>query len=390
MTYMLLTAALAVTAALPRTTPRKVGLDETILRKTDAVIDKAITDGYLPGAVLAVVRHGKMAYLEAYGCRQTYPVRSPMTTDAIFDIASCSKSVSTAISAMILYERGMLDLEAPVSLYLPDFDDRNGSIRVKHLLTHTSGLPAYAPISELSKRYGAPNPEGLLSHICHVKRDFAAGKDFQYSCINYITLQHIIQRISGMSLRDFAKRNIFKPLGMKHTDYLPEYKDASRWRNLIAPTTVQNNGAVLCGLVHDPLARIMNGGISGNAGVFSCAEDLATLCAMLQNGGEWKGKRILKASTIEVMRTVPQFAKAFGRTYGWDVSSPYSSCNGTLFSRETYGHTGFTGTSIVIDPINDCAVILLSNAVHPTEGKGGIVRLRKEISDIVASAIIQE
>lgn len=386
----MMAVTLGVAASLPRTSPYKVGLDGAALGRADAAIEKAVAGGNIPGAVLAVVRHGKMAYLKAYGCRQTYPTPIPMTTDAIFDMASCTKPMATAMSAMILYERGELDLESPVSAYLPGFDDRGGSIRVKHLLTHTSGLPAYASVTELSRRYGAPSPEGLLAHICSVRREFAAGKKFQYSCLNYITLQHIIQSLSDMSLRDFAKRNIFRPLGMKHTDYLPEFRDARKWLGRIAPTTVQADGYALCGLVHDPLARVMNGGVSGNAGLFSCADDIATLCAALLNGGAWKGRRILEPGTVELMRSVPQFARAFGRTYGWDVSSPYASCNGTLFSRETYGHTGFTGTSIVIDPANDCAVILLSNAVHPSEGRGGMVRLRKEVSDIVASSIMPE
>ena len=373
--------------------PRKVHLSEEKLAKADSAILDAISRKEIPGAVLGIVRHGCMAYKKAYGCRQVYPTIEPMTTETIFDMASCSKSMSTAISVMQLCENGMLRLTDPVANYIPDFcnwkdgEGNTATIRIQHLLTHTSGLPAYASVESLKKKYGAPNPEGLLEHICQVKRQFKPGTDFQYSCLNYIVLQNIIQKCTGQSLKDYAREHIFLPLGMHHTFYLPIGDDYSRWTNLIAPTTRQDDGSVLRGEVHDPLARIMNGGISGNAGVFSTVDDIALLCATLQNGGRWKGTRILSEQTVHTMRTVPEWAKEFGRTYGWDVSSPYASCNGELLSSETYGHTGYTGTSIVIDPVNDISIILLVNAVHPIDGPSRMVRLRSLISNIVASAL---
>ena len=373
--------------------PRKVHLSEDKLAKADSAILDAISRKEIPGAVLGIVRHGCMAYKKAYGCRQVYPTIEPMTTETIFDMASCSKSMSTAISVMQLCENGMLRLTDPVANYIPDFcnwkdgEGNTATIRIQHLLTHTSGLPAYASVESLKKKYGAPNPQGLLEHICQVKRQFKPGTDFQYSCLNYIVLQNIIQKCTGQSLRDYAREHIFLPLGMQHTFYLPIGEDHSRWTNLIAPTTRQDDGSVLRGQVHDPLARIMNGGISGNAGVFSTVDDIALLCATLQNGGRWKGTRILSEQTVHTMRTVPEWAKEFGRTYGWDVSSPYASCNGELLSSETYGHTGYTGTSIVIDPVNDISIILLVNAVHPIDGPSRMVRLRSLISNIVASAL---
>ena len=373
--------------------PRKVHLSEDKLAKADSAIMDAINRKEIPGAVLGIVRHGCMAYKKAYGCRQVYPTIEPMTTETIFDMASCSKSMSTAISVMQLCENGMLRLTDPVTQYIPDFcnwkdgEGNTATIRIQHLLTHTSGLPAYASVESLKKKYGAPNPEGLLEHICQVKRQFKPGTDFQYSCLNYIVLQNIIQKCTGQSLRDYAREHIFLPLGMQHTFYLPIGEDHSRWTNLIAPTTRQDDGSVLRGQVHDPLARIMNGGISGNAGVFSTVDDIALLCATLQNGGRWKRTRILSEQTVLTMRTVPEWAKEFGRTYGWDVSSPYASCNGELLSSETYGHTGYTGTSIVIDPVNDISIILLVNAVHPIDGPSRMVRLRSLISNIVASAL---
>ena len=387
--------------------PEKVGMDSQKLLRADSIIEDAIKQGDIPGAVLAVVRHDKIAYLKAYGNRQVWPVVRPMTTNTIFDMASCSKAMSTAISALILCEEGKFRMLDAVNRYVPGFEnwkDESGettTIRIHHLMTHTSGLPAYySPDPNAT-----PNPDACIEHIAHMKRGFEPGNGFRYSCLNFITLQRIIEKTSGMSLRDFSRQHIFAPLGMNHTDYIPCAPDADGvwhntdqpcwaalmpkgedWRSIVAPTTKQGADSVLCGMVHDPLARIMNGGISGNAGLFSSAEDIAILCAMIQNEGTWNGKRIMSKQTARLLRTVPRFAERFGRTYGWDCYSDYASCNGDLFSPQTICHTGFTGTGIVIDPVLDCSVILLTNCVHPDEG-GATVRLRSVVSNAVASSI---
>ena len=299
--FFLFSLCLQVATAQPlqRVAPEQVGMDSRKLMYADEAIETAIANKDIPGAVLAVVRNGKMAYLKAYGNKRIYPSVEPMTTNTIFDMASCSKSMSTAVCTMILAEHGKLRMLDPVSLYIPNFKNWESAdgkekkvIRIADLMTHTSGLPPYAPVGELEKQYGSPNPDGLMEYIATCKRDFKPQTDFQYSCLNFITLQHIIETISGQSLRDFARENIFDVLGMEHTDYLPCQRDKNgkwinttdanwagitegNWHNAIAPTEKQPDGQVLCGQVHDPLARIMNGGISGNAGVFSCAEDIA-------------------------------------------------------------------------------------------------------------------
>lgn len=381
--------ALQATAQpLQRVAPEQVGMDSHRLLYADKAIQKAINDKEIPGAVLAVVRGGKMAYLKAYGNKRIYPKAEPMTVNTIFDMASCSKSMSTAICTLILTERGKIRLQDRASLYIPEFQD---NIRIIDLLTHTSGLPAYASVTELQKKYGAPNPDGLIAYIATCKRDFQPQAAFQYSCLNYITLQRIIETVSGQSLRDFARTNVFDVLGMTHTDYLPtSCKQSTMKVNCelkdIAPTEKQKDGSVLCGQVHDPLARIMNGGISGNAGVFSSADDIALLCAALQNSGEWNGRRILSPLGVKAMRTVPREVAQFGRTLGWDSFSPYASNCGNLLSPNAYGHTGYTGTSIVIDPDNDLSVILLINAVHP-EDKHSVVRLRSLVTNAVAASV---
>jgi CubicO group peptidase (beta-lactamase class C family) len=238
-------------------------------------------------------------------------------------------------------------------------------------------------VATLKEKYGSPNRDGVIEYISHCKRDFAPKTDFQYSCLNYIILQRIIETISGESIDQYAKKHIFDVLGMSHTSYCPD----KQLRKLCAPTEKQSDGSVLWGVVHDPLARVMNGGISGNAGVFSSAEDIAILCACLQNEGEWQGRRILSPLAVRCMRTVPRAVASLGRTPGWDIFTDYSSNNGDLLGPNTYGHTGYTGTSIVIDPDNDVSVILLSNHVHP-EDKGSMVRTRSYVANAVAGALL--
>ena len=384
--FVLQTSFSAGAQLLPRVKPELAGMDSHRMAYADSAILRSIAAGETPGAVLAVVRFGKLAYLKAYGNRQVHPSTLPMTENTVFDLASVSKSVSTAISAMILVERGLLRLSDPVSFYIPGFQPwedttshQKTSIRIIHLLTHSSGLPAYASVAELQKQYATPNPDGMIQHIAGVQRLSPPGTQFRYSCLNFISLQRVIENISGKSLQTFAQENIFKPLGMKHTDYNPTGETLA----LAAPT--ENNQAP-AGTVHDPLAQVMNGGISGNAGVFSNAEDLAILSAMLLNNGELNGIRILSPLTVKTMRTIPDGYQDFGRTLGWDLSSAYSSNRGDLFGAEIYGHTGFTGTSLVIDPETQTAIILLTNSVHLETGN--VIRLRSVVANAVAGAIV--
>ena len=401
----------AVAQPLQRVAPEQVGMDSRRLMYADEVIEEAIANKDIPGAVLAIVRDGKMAYLKAYGNKRVYPTVEPMTTETVFDMASCSKTMSTAVCTMILVERGKIRLSDAVSVYVPGFQNwtsedgkEKKTIRVADLLTHTSGLPSYGPTAELEKQYGSPSPEGLMEYIKTCKRRFKPQTDCSYSCLNFITLQNIIEKVSGQTLREFARENLFDVLGMDYTDYLPTVRDKKGnwintadanwanlvegdWHDIIAPTEKQENGQVLCGQVHDPLARVMNGGISGNAGIFSRAEDIAILCAALQNGGEWNRRRILSPQTVKAMRTVPRGDVAqFGRTLGWDNSSGYASNQGDLFGWNTYGHTGYTGTSIIMDPDNNTSVILLINSVHPEDGHS-VVRLRSLVANAVAGSM---
>ena len=384
----LLCACNANAQQLPKASPESVGMSSKHLKYADDIIEKAISDKEIPGAVLAVVKESKMAYLRAYGNKEVYPNTVKMDENAVFDLASLTKPIATATSAMILIERGQLRLLDKVNLFIPDFqgwkttDGKTIDIRVVDLLTHTSGLPPYAPVETLEKQIGAPNPDGLINYIATCKRDFEPLTNMQYSCLNYITLQRIIEIISKKSIRDFAKENIFDVLGMQHTDYQPKGETLA----LTAPTQRQKDGSVLHGIVHDPLARVMNGGISGNAGLFSDANDLAIFASALQNGGEYNGKRILSPLGVKAMRSVPRHVAQFGRTPGWDVFSAYASNSGDLLGPNTYGHTGYTGTSMVIDPDNNLTVILLTNRAHPNDA-GNVVRLRSLVANAVAASV---
>ncbi len=373
---------------LQKVLPEQVGLDSRQLALADSALNTEIAAKNIPGAVLAIVRHGKMAYLKAYGNRSVYPTVEKMTTNTIFDMASCSKPIGTGTSAMRLLEQGKFRLLDPVNRYVPEFLNwKQGTrdeetIRIIHLLTHTSGLPAYGPVQTLEKKYGSPNPKGMMEYISTCRRDTCPEIHMRYSCLNFITLQNVIQNITGQTLKDYAEQNIFRPLGMYHTCYLP----ADSLLPIVAPTEKQKDGSVLRGQVHDPLARIMNGGISGNAGLFTCAEDLGIYVSMLLNGGEWNGVRILSPQAVKAMTTIPYGFERFGRSLSWDLHSAYSSCNGDLFSNKTFGHTGYTGTTVVIDPEADLGLIMLINSVHPEDGHG-VVRLRSVIANIIASSI---
>ncbi len=381
------------TYSIERVSPKDAGMDPVRLMKVDDIINASVKKKEIPGAVLAVVRDGKLVYLKAYGNKSVYPSVEPMTENTVFDLASCSKVVGTAISMARLLEQGGYRLTDRVDMYIPGFmpyiDPETGekvNIRIIDLLTHSSGLPPYVAPETVIKKCGKADPDSLMSYISTIKRDFRPATRFQYSCLNFITLQNILQNITGERLCDYAQKNVFDVLGMKHTAYNP--KTRPDIMPLVAPTEKQPDGKVLCGEVHDPLARIMNHGNSGNAGVFSNAEDLAVLAAALMNGGEYDGKRILGTLTVETMTTVPEKVKSLGRSLGWDNYSPYASNNGDLFHPgKTYGHTGYTGTSFIIDPVSKTAVILLSHRVHPAD-KGSVVRLRAIVANVVAASIV--
>ena len=368
--------------------PEEVGLSSRRLQQLDVIVEEAIARKDFPGAVLLVGRKGKVVYRKAFGQSQWVPQRRPMEESMIFDLSSLTKPVATATSIMILVEQGRLSLEEKVKDYVLEFSpyiDEAGKpaedARIWHLLTHTSGLPPYIDALEVEKKYGRPcSLDNLVSHIALLKKAGPPGATFSYSCLGYITLSYILKKVTGQDIAIFSEEHIFKPLDMKHTFFVPPMK----YRASCVPTEVIE-GKPLVGVVHDPLARLQ-GGVSGNAGLFSTADDLATFAMMMLNRGQHKSRRILSPLTVERMTSVWPKASFAGRGLGWDIDSSYSTNGGDLFGPHSYGHTGYTGTSIWIDSDTETFVIFLTNRVHPDD-KASIIAMRSRVANVVAASI---
>jgi uncharacterized protein YbbC (DUF1343 family) len=392
-------------ASLPVVSPAKVSMASDRLGYIDAAVNDAIGQGATPGAVVLVARRGGVVLRKAYGSRVLVPVREAMTTDTVFDLASLTKVVATATSVMILVERGKVRLADPVSQYIPELKgEGREKITIEHLLTHRSG---YAPDFDLSEQWSGYDE--MLKRLYVEPLRNAPGARFVYSDINYITLGEVVRRASGKTLDEFAYENIFKPLGMNDTGFRPArgvVSNAPRRNDpaylaRIAPTEnvrgmksyLGGTGAqgdegehVLRGEVHDPTANRM-GGVAGHAGLFSTADDLAVFCQMIMNGGEYNGARILSPLGVAEMTRPRQVTEEGGaRGLGWDISTSFSSNRGDLFPAGSFGHTGFTGTSVWIDPASETFVVFLSNRVHP-DGKGDVGPLRARVANIVVGAI---
>jgi CubicO group peptidase (beta-lactamase class C family) len=312
-------------------------------------------------------------YLKAFGNKIVDPCEEPTDRNTIFDLASMTKPIATATSIMILRDRKAIELDDYVSKYLPAFAcNGKEDVRIEHLLTHTSGLPAYTNAAKLAEQFGSPCPDKVIEKICSLEALSKPGEEFRYSCLGYIILAKIVEAISGKNIGDFSSQNIFTPLGMKNTSYNPP----EAWEQDIAATEVID-GRPLRGTVHDPLARLM-AGLSGNAGLFSNAYDLSIYCRMLLNSGKLHGKRILSTEAITLLTA----ARTHGRACGFDVNSTYAWVKGSYAPEQAFCHTGYTGTSIVCDPVSKTYVIILTNRVHPNDD-GTTKPVRIKISDIV-------
>ncbi len=343
----------------------------------DDAISQAISNGAAPGAVLWIERHGT-AYHHAYGRRAVLPQPEPMTEDTIFDAASLTKVLATTPAIMQLLEDGKLQLDAPVKTYLPEFMGLGrDAVTLRHLLTHTSGLPPGIPLRPEWSGYDA----GIQRALTESPRN-PPGSRFRYSDINFILLGEIVRRVAGEGLDRFCETHIYEPLGMTNTGFLPPATRRAR----IAPTT-EINGRFLRGTVHDPTSRRM-GGIAGHAGLFTTAADVARYARMMLNGGELDGTRIFQSNTVGWMTSVqsPPSVPDARRGLGWDIDSPYAGPRGEYFPVGSYGHTGWTGGSLWIDPFSRTFVILLSNRNHPTED-GNVIALRRRVGTLAAEAV---
>jgi serine-type D-Ala-D-Ala carboxypeptidase len=351
------------------------------LADIDDAVKASIARGELPGAVVLVLHRDKVVYRKAFGDRIKKPEPLRMTEDTIFDLASLTKPIVTAMCIMLLIEDGKLDVNDPIAKPLPAFRRKEtDAITIAQLLTHTGGFIADNPLKDYQT-----GKEKAWENLFALNPVAMPGSKFAYSDVSYILLGAIVEKTAGMPLDAFAKKRIFDPLGMKDTGYRPQ----GDLKNRCAPTQ-ERGGRWMIGEVHDPRAYLL-GGVAGHAGMFSSADDLAIFARILLHQGKHDGKAFLKPATVKLMtdpRNVPGPKTPGLRTYGWDMATAYSSNRGDVFPKGvSFGHTGFTGTSIWIDPQSQTAVIFLSNRVHP-DGKGNVTKLRARVATIAGKALV--
>ncbi len=383
-TFHVLLCGLCVLGMFWGTPLRAAEIDVKKLAEIDDAAKTVIERGDCPGAVVVVVHGDRIVYRKAFGNRAVKPAAVAMTIDTAFDMASLTKPVATATSVMILMEQGKLKPGDLVSKYWPEFA-ANGKdkVTVAHLLLHTSGLIPDNAIADY-----ADGRAKAMVRIANLKLLSPPGTQFRYSDVNFIVLGELVARISGAPLDQFARKHVFEPLKMTDTGFNPTGTLLKR----VAPTGLRD-GKIILGKVHDPRSYKL-GGVAGHAGLFSTGDDMARYCRMLLRGGELDGVRILNASTVKLFtapHTVPLVNKGKetkgARSLGWDVDTGFSSQRGERFKKgEGYGHTGFTGPSVWVDPGSGTAVIILTNRVHPND-KGVSTPLRRKVATIVAEAV---
>jgi uncharacterized protein YbbC (DUF1343 family) len=366
------------------------------LARIDNVVSDSIAKHELPGAVVLVGHRGKIVFRKAYGNRAVEPLAEPMTVDTVFDLASLTKTIATATSVMILVEEGKLALSDPVVRYVPEFAAGGGDrskVTIEQLLTHRAGLPPDDPLDLYTG-----TPEEIFARKYRQPLKSAPGERFAYSDVGYEVLGEVVRHVSGEGLDRFAEERIFRPLGMKETFFspLPAGGGGTRGQpasihgvpiSRFAPTE-RREGRWMRGEVHDPRAYAL-GGVAGHAGLFSTADDVAKFCRMILAGGSLGHARVLSPLGDEALTRPRFYGDGDIRGLGWDIQTAYSRNRGDLFPPGSFGHTGFTGTAIWIDPSSETFVVFLSNRVHP-DGKGDVLRLRAVVSTTVASALIED
>ena len=370
-------AIAAAPQTLVRARPSPAGFSDALIPRVDSIITAAIADGATPGATIAIARRGRLVMLKGYG-RADWAVGAPGANDStMYDMASLTKVVSATTAAMILEEEGKLDLDRTVASYLPEYDvpDKR-TITVRMLLTHTSGIQSFHPLWKEAK-----GRDAYFAGMIKYPLNHPPGTRALYTDWNMVLLQFIVERLTGQTLDAFVESRVFGPLGMRDTRYNPPASLKPR----IAPTETEDfRGGQVWGEVHDETAWVL-GGVSGNAGLFSSARDLAVFMQMLLNGGTYGGVRIVRPTTVA--RWTARQRPDASRALGWDTPSPNSSA-GRYFSARSFGHTGFTGTSVWADPERDLLVVLLTNRVNPTRNNQKIGPLRRAVADAVQQSIV--
>ena len=343
----------------------------------DDAAREAVQSGEVPGVVVLVGRGNEILLHRSYGSRRLVPDMTPMTVDTIFDIASLTKPLGTTLAVMSLVEHGSLKLDAPVGRYLQEFRTKPfAQVTIQRLLTHTAGFPAVPPTAAVTASHPA-----TMRALAKLPFDYPPGSGTQYSDVGFIILGEVVARVSGLPLDRYLERAVFKPLGLKDTTFNP----GPAMRARIAPTEWAN-GHMLLGEVHDPRARTL-GGVAGHAGMFSTAGDVARICRMLVDGGTLDGRQVFKPATVKMMWTRTADGSA-SRALGWDVSSVFARSLMPFFPTESMIHTGFTGTSVMIDPASGAYLVLLTNRVHPNGGGATKIRdLRVRVAAAVGATL---
>ena len=394
----------AVNYRVERGGAESVGMSSAGLARVDSIIEAALANGAAPGAALAIGRHGRLVRLRGFGKLDYRPNFGAVTDSSIWDLASLTKVVGTTSAAMMVVEDGLLDLDAPVKQYLPEWGGSaaKDAVTVRQLLTHTAGLPAFKPFWSAAR-----GREQFLAAIAALPLEYAPGSRMIYSDIGLITTGLIVERITGKGLDEFLHDRLFEPLGLRETMFNPLAQSialaatgsgsaparccAPRSELLprIAPTEIDTlfRKQHMHGRVHDENAFAI-GGVSGHAGLFSSARDLAAFAQMMLNHGFYNGRRVLNGATIDQFRTRQNDFSS--RALGWDTPAPcgLGTAGGDYFSAQSIGHTGFTGTSLWIDFERDLFVILLTNRVNPTRDNQKHVPLRRAVHDAVQKALI--
>ncbi len=367
-----------VSTGIPAVSPAALGFDSTRLAGVAAYLKLQVDSGAFPGAVLAVGRHGRLAFLAPVGHHGVDNPR-PVEAGMIYDLASLTKVVGLTTTCMLLVDEGKLALDAPVQRYVPEFrGSGKDHVTIRQLLTHSSGLPAWRPLyKETESRAAALALADTTSVVA------PAGQAFVYSDLGAIVLTQVVERLAGEPLDRLLAERVFGPLGMVATRFRPP----AGWSDRIAPTENDTSfrHRLLRGEVHDENAGRLEG-LSGHAGLFSNALDLSRFAAMLLNGGSWDTLQLIRSETVTEFTRRQDVVPGSSRALGWDTPSDGSSA-GTKLSAHAFGHTGFTGTSMWLDPEKDLFIILLTNRVHPTRTNTAILKVRPHVADLVVDAL---
>lgn len=358
-------------------------LNEAGKLKLAKFMQQAVDDGVFPGAVLGIVNQHGLLYQKAFGYRQLEPERLEMTSETVFDIASLTKVVATTTAIMVLIENGQINLWDSLARFYPELPTDKEQITIMNLMTHTSGYQAIVRLWDLS----LTNQE-KIDYILSLPLEYPTGTKVVYSDPNYILLGDLVHRVTGQSLDQFVEKNIFAALEMKRTVFNPLEK-LSAEEQIAATEWCDWRQRIVVGQVHDENAASFSG-VSGHAGLFSVVADLSKFLQMLLNEGLYNQKRLLSPRTIEQMRADWTADLNHHRGLGWDLVKNAYSSGGVLLSQRGFGHTGFTGTSLWIDPDLKLATVLLTNRVHPSRKNTQIIAFRPRLHNLIVATLFQD